>query len=415
MAKAAHAKCSEAKAAAEGDLDVTSKALAASTQALADLHAECMEKAEEFEAETKSRGEELKALAEAKRVIKEASMGAEEIAYGLNQRGAVSLLQVARASSAPRFQALRFVRDLAKKHKSPALAQLASRMEFAIAHSSGDDVFAKVKGLIKDLIERLLDQAAADASHKAYCDKELAESNEKKEDLSAELAKLTADIDSKTARSKQLKDEVAKLQEDLQKLAASQAEMDKIRGEEHELYLSQKKEMEEGLEGVKLGLKILKEYYASEKEHEAAEGAASGIIGLLEVVESDFSKSLAEIISNEETAASEYDRTTKENEILKATMDQDVKYKTKESLDLDNAIAELSSDREGVTAELDAVLETLKRLDDQCIAKPETYEERVARREAEIAGLKEALEILSGEVALLQKASARQLRRPGKA
>merc|ERR1719163_2437595 len=192
MAKAAHAKCSEAKAAAEGDLDVTSKALAASTQALADLHAECMEKAEEFEAETKSRGEELKALAEAKRVIKEASMGAEEIAYGLNQRGAVSLLQVARASGAPRFQALRFVRDLAKKHKSPALAQLASRMEFAIAHSSGDDVFAKVKGLIKDLIERLLDQAAADASHKAYCDKELAESNEKKEDLSAELAKLTA-------------------------------------------------------------------------------------------------------------------------------------------------------------------------------------------------------------------------------
>jgi len=409
-AKAAHAKCSEAKAAAEGDLDVTSKALAASTQALADLHAECMEKAEEFEAETKSRGQELKALAEAKRVIKEASMGAEEIAYGLNQRGAVSLLQVARASGAPRFQALRFVRDLAKKHKSPALAQLASRMEFAIAHSSGDDVFAKVKGLIKDLIERLLDQAAADASHKAYCDKELAESNEKKEDLSDELAKLTADIDSKTARSTQLKDEVAKLQEDLQKLAATQAEMDKIRGEEHELYLSQKKEMEEGLEGVKLGLKILKEYYASEKEHEAAEGAASGIIGLLEVVESDFSKSLAEIISNEETAAAEYDRTTKENEILKATMEQDVKYKSKESLDLDNAIAELSSDREGVTAELNAVLETLKHLEDQCIAKPETYEERVARREAEIAGLKEALEILSGEVALMQKGSTTRLR-----
>ena len=41
-----------------------------------------MAKAEDFEAETKSCGEELKALAEAKRVIKGATSGAEETAYG---------------------------------------------------------------------------------------------------------------------------------------------------------------------------------------------------------------------------------------------------------------------------------------------------------------------------------------------
>merc|ERR1719465_51270 len=106
------------------------------------------------------------------------------------------------------------------------------------------------------------------------------------------------------------------------------------------------------------------------------------------------------------------EKETKENEIRKATMEQDVKYKTKEFTELDQAIAENTSDRDAVQAELDAVLEYLKKLEDQCIAKPETYEERVARREAELAGLKEALQILEGEAVLLQRASTRRLRGP---
>jgi len=61
------ATSAEAKATAEGDLAVTSKDLAEDNTALADLHQECMTGAEDFEAETKSRGEELKALATAKK------------------------------------------------------------------------------------------------------------------------------------------------------------------------------------------------------------------------------------------------------------------------------------------------------------------------------------------------------------
>ena len=46
-----------------------------------------------------------------------------------------------------------------------------------------------------------------------------------------------------------------------------------------------------------------------------------------------------------------------------------------------------------------------------CIAKPETYAARKAHRESEIAGLKQALEILEGEgVALVQKQVRRTLR-----
>merc|ERR1719199_1740449 len=128
-AKTRSAQTSEGKATAEGDLDATSTALAASTKALADLHADCMEKAETFEAETASRAEELKALATAKKIIKEAMNGAESVAYGLDQ---VSLLQV----DPPRFQALHIVRDLAKRHRSPALAQLAQRISSLARDSS---------------------------------------------------------------------------------------------------------------------------------------------------------------------------------------------------------------------------------------------------------------------------------------
>jgi len=158
-------------------------------------------------------------------------------------------------------------------------------------------------------------------------------------------------------------------------------------------------------------LKVLNDYYAkSDKSHSSADGAGSGIIGLLEVCESDFSKGLAEMISAEETAAKEYDVTSKENAIVKATKEQDAKYKRKEAKGLDKDTAEATSDRAGVQTELDAVNEYYSGIKERCIAKAETYEERVKRRTAEIAGLKEALTILEGEAVLLQRAAKHTLR-----
>merc|ERR1740121_1617611 len=102
-----------------------------------------------------------------------------------------------------------------------------------------------------------------------------------------------------------------------------------MRQRENKDYVASKADMEQGLEGVKLALKVLRDYYAKDKAHDAAEGAGANIIGLLEVVESDFSKGLAEMTATEESAQASYDTETKENEIEKTTKDQEVKYKTK--------------------------------------------------------------------------------------
>merc|ERR1719359_2489884 len=117
------------------------------------------------------------------------------------------------------------------------------------------------------------------------------------------------------------------------------------------------------------------------------------------------------MISTEEAAAAEYDEQSKQNAIDKKNKEQDVKYKTQEAASRDKETAEAKSDKEGVQKELDAVQSVLKSLHEQCDEVVTPYEELKRRREAEIAGLKEALEILEGEAVLLQKGhSSRTLR-----
>merc|ERR1719263_1442118 len=111
----------------------------------------------------------------------------------------------------------------------------------------------------------------------------------------------------------------------------------------------------------------------------------------------------------EQQAAAAYDTQTKENAVAK-TKEQDVKYKTKEAAGLDKAASDLNTDREGVQSELDATLEYLAGLNKKCTYKVESYAERKARRESEIAGLKNALDILESETAFVQTKTSRALR-----
>merc|ERR1740138_826773 len=173
-AKKGLATSQEAKAVAEGDLSVTTADLSEDSATLKTLHQDCMKGAEEFQLETKSRGEELTALATAKKILKDA-LGASAQTYGaaLDQVSFLQRSQLYTGADLAKFEAVRFIRDLARKENSVALAQLASRMSSAIrfGESSGSDPFAKVKSLIGDMIATLEKGGKAEASQKAYCDK----------------------------------------------------------------------------------------------------------------------------------------------------------------------------------------------------------------------------------------------------
>merc|ERR1719223_497473 len=255
----------------------------------------------------------------------------------------------------------------------------------------------------------------------------MAQTETKKEELDTEIAKLSTKIEQDAAKSAELKEQVKGLQAELAALAKQQAEMDKIRQETKADYVQAKADLEQGLAGVRRALVVLRDYYAQDSEdaaliqstsggqqpampklHEQATGSATSIIGILEVVESDFAKNLAIEETEEAEAQETFEKVTQENKITRTTKEQDVKYKTKEAVALDKTVSDLSSDRDTASTELSAVLEYYGKLKERCIAKPETYEARKQRREAEIAGLKEALKILESETALVQRSSRRK-------
>jgi chromosome segregation ATPase len=307
---------------------------------------------------------------------------------------------------------------------------LASRIQavFRLSSSTSDDPFVKVKGLIKALIAQLEKEAAAAAEEKAYCDDQMAKTEEKKAELEEDLSKLTAAMDKAAASSEALKNEVKVLQEELANIANLQAEMDKIRADQKAAFDTAKAELTLGLAGVRKALDILKGYYGNNAESFAlvqgdqpakpvnfkkAEGAGGSIIGILQVVESDFAKNLAQEEQEESDNIEEYEKETQSNKVETTEKQQSVKYKVQEFKALDKAIADMTSEKETLDTQLKAVLEYYDKIKDRCIAKPEGYEERKRRREAEIAGLKEALSILEQDTApmLVQAKAHRHLRR----
>jgi len=292
-----------------------------------------------------------------------------------------------------------------------ALTQLALRVKAATALSDGADVFAKVKGMLQDLVDKLVAEAAAEADHKAWCDKEMGDSQAKIADHTSKLEKLHARTDKAEAAIAKLTEGIAAAEAFLADLAKQQAEMDKMRMDEKAAFAVAKKDYEDGVTGLTMALQLLRDFYAkgdafvqqpATSVHAAASGAATGIIGILEVAQSDFTKMLADAQVEEDSAASAYEKQSNDNAVSKAMKTADVKYQQKEQASLRKNLAEYKDDADGEQAELDAVTEYYNQVRPGCTVKPMTYDERKKRREAEIAGLKEALSILEGQ-AFLQR------------
>merc|ERR1719321_2343487 len=348
--KKAKALAEEDKATAEGELERVKKEIAADTKKLKDLQHECMTKAEDHETEQKETSEELTALATAKKIIKEKTGGAAKRTYDFQQEDA-SFLQIrARTHTMAKAREIKdrvvsMIQGLAKETGVPALTQLAMRIRSLSMLSA--DPFAKVKGMIQEMIEKLVKEAQEEAEHKAFCDKEMAETEAKKADKEEEVDDLNTKIDRAAAKIAKLKETIALLEEELGKIGAEQKTADETRMAEKEAWGAAKSDFEQGLEGVQMALEVLRDYYA-EKDDAAliqgaqsdlgdamslaqkSTGAASGIIGMLEVAESDFSKMLAEGQAAEDLAQSEYEALTEDNKVLTAEKETAVKYKGKD-------------------------------------------------------------------------------------
>merc|ERR1719450_603671 len=199
----------------------------------------------------RGRAEELKVIAEAKQIVKDATslvqVGADQ-PYSLLQVQATSMIRS--RTDLANAEVVTLIKKLARQHHSLALSQLASKITAVLrfGHTSGADPFAKVKGLIQEMIDKLVEEGEAEAKEHGFCTTEMAKTKAKKDEIEGDIAKLTSKIDKAAVQSAKLKGEVKELSAELAELAKEQMEMDEIRHEQHEDYLAAKDELTKGLE-----------------------------------------------------------------------------------------------------------------------------------------------------------------------
>merc|ERR1719316_1980982 len=392
--------------AAEEDLATTKKVLADDESYLAELKESCSAKATAWSIRQKDAGEETAAIEKAKEIL---STGVK-VFLQTSSMTRTKDEDVEKAEK--RAAAVQTLRALAKKYNTFGLLELSM--------SAQSDPFGKIRGLIESMIAKLTKEAAEEADLKSFCDEETAESKKKQADLTAKLDKTNARISKAVAAKAKLTEDIKVLEEQIAEIDAADAEATKIRGEEHEEYLKSSKDLKDSAEAVAKAISVLTEYYSSAsfvQTKEAPEFAsnkgdiASTITSMLEVAESDLSKLLAETEAGESSALSAYEELTKENKVSKATKMADAKSKAQEVKSTDVALSNYKEDKTSLTSELDAVLAYLDKLKPQCETKVMSYAERKAKREAEIEGLKEALQVLSETAFLQVKSSLRGARR----
>lgn len=440
----------EEKASAESNLAIAKKELASSQKKKEELLSSCQVSAADHQANVAAREQELKVIEQAKKVLKESTGGSggeeesEDSFLQMRSHSTSSMkLQMRIASSA----VIAMVQELAKTHHSASLAQLASRISTEFRYASkrrSSDPFKKVRDLIVGMIKHLEKSQAADATEKAYCDEEMSKTKAKHEELQDSLEKLAAKIGMAASKSAALKEECTELSGELASLAKEQANMDAIRREDTAAHAAAKKDLEQGLGGVRKALSVLRDFYGNEdkgesllqdadedqdsgrdemsslmqqgrqpappQKFEKQSGAGQGIIGILEVCESDLAKNLATEDAEESDAQANYEKATQRNKITKAEKEQDLKFQTKEFKSLDKSISEMESDKTTVVEEFSAVSDYWTKVKERCVAKPVSYDELKARRDAEVQGLREALASLEN-VALTQISKHRRLHR----
>merc|ERR1719453_1842861 len=167
------------------------------------------------------------------------------------------------------------IQQLGRQEKQQSLAQLAAKVRASIATEA--DPFAKVKGMIQEMIEKLVKEAAEEAEHKAFCDKEMAETEAKKADKEEEVDDLNTKIDRAAAKIAKLKETISLLETELGKISAEQKTADETRAAEKEAWGAAKSDFEQGLEGVQMALEVLRDYYAEKDDAALLQGAQSDL------------------------------------------------------------------------------------------------------------------------------------------
>merc|ERR1719498_495395 len=268
--------------------------------------------------------------------------------------------------------------------------------------------------MIKDLIVKLVEEATAEAETKGFCDKEMTTNEHTRKEKTAMVETLTADIDELSASVASLTEEIAELTKAIADLDAAIEKATGIRNAERKKNKETIKDAQDAQTAVASALGVLKEFYAkastatsfaqqpeifSDEPYKGMGGASGGVVGMMEVIQSDFERLEAETTAAEAAADKEYTDLKNDTNMDKTQKTKDVEHKTESKESQSLALQEKKADLAGTQKELDAAMAYYDKLKPTCVSGGEvSFEDREAQRKEEIESLQEALRLLPGRL-----------------
>jgi len=286
----------------------------------------------------------------------------------------------------------------------------------SLATQIASDPFAKVKKLIQELIERMLQEAANESSQKGWCDKSIGDAEQKRDYTTEKLESLNADMAEFEARRDKLVEQLDALDKEIKELTKAQKDADATRKEEKAENKATVEEAKAGLGAVQDAIKILDRFYKtaaqakvdlkliqgpkddmpdagfdSGEAYTGAQGDAGGVIGMLEVIESDFVRTVKKTEEAESQAEDDHLKFTTETQSSLAEKNQATTEKTAQR---DYTLKNLQYAKDNMKSKTESLVNTIKELlelQPACVDTGMSYKERVAAREAELEALQKAL------------------------
>jgi hypothetical protein len=329
---------------------------------------------------------------------------------------AVTFLQkkIRRVSDDPhgatRNRLISLLKEAGKKLRSPVLSTLAVKV--------AEDPFVKIKTMIQELIERLLEEDADEATSKGFCDEEIAKTVKTRDYRLRDIDDLHSRLEKLNARTAKLTLTKGELEAEIEELTSDYLNQTAARDAEKAQHAATVSETELGLDAVKQAISILSHFYGAaakaftqqpsvdddapdagfDANYTGAQGSSTGIVGMMEVIKSDFERTIRDTLMDEEQAKRDFVDFERVSLVSNATKHTALESTEKE---LTEAVLAISSDSEELQTQqalFDTAVKTWEQLLPQCVADPGmSYSERVERREAEIGALKDAYCLLSDQ------------------
>merc|ERR1719420_2353512 len=213
---------------------------------------------------------------------------------------------------ATRHRLISLLKEAGKKLKSPVLSTLAVKV--------AEDPFGKIKTMIQELIERLLEEEADEATHKGYCDEEIAKTVKDRDYRLRDIDELNSKLEKLNARDAKLTLTKSELEAEIQELTDDYMNQTAAREEEKAQHAATVTETKQGLAAVKQAKDILSHFYGIaakaftqqpsvdedapdagfDSNYTGAQGASTGIIGMMEVIQGDFERTITDTLMDEE-------------------------------------------------------------------------------------------------------------------